>query len=149
MARTQVKTVFSHFLFVFGFICSIFEPFIRSVSDMMLPIQFAVCISHTPMDSFLRENVVLFTFAMSVLLFFTFIVLQRQFGGKENPQWLSSFCTFGLGLLTGFIVLFFALDIFYLRGAFLLLPTAFGFLSSLAPFWSPEGFHIFLENPNP
>ena len=123
------KRFFLPLLFVFGFICSIFEPVIRSVSghdvaDSIWPYAYRTL----QWTLFLRENVVLFTFAMSVLLFFTFIVLQRQFGGKENPQWLSSFCTFGLGVLSGFIVLFFALDIFYLRGAFLLLPTAFGFL---------------------
>ena len=107
------KRFFLPLLFVFGFICSIFEPVIRSVSghdvaDSIWPYAYRTL----QWTLFLRENVVLFTFAMSVLLFFTFIVLQRQFGGKDNPQWLSSFCTFGLGVLSGFIVLFFALDIF-------------------------------------
>jgi hypothetical protein len=77
---------------------------------------------------FLRGNLFLFTLGSSLLMFVTFIVLQRHVKGRGNPRWANGIGLCLLGLLSGFIVLFFALDVFYLRGAFLLLPTAYGFL---------------------
>jgi|TARA_B100001094_G_scaffold333439_1_gene412277 hypothetical protein len=120
--------IFLPLLFVTGLIASVTEPVFRSilgydVSDAIWPYAYRML----QWTMFLRENVVMFTFSMSVLLFLTFIVLQRQLGGKENPLWLRSMGCFTLGFLGGLIAMFFALDAYYLRGAFLLLPTAFGF----------------------
>jgi hypothetical protein len=115
--------------FFAGLFLSIIEPVLLSisgsdVSDAIWPYAYRTL----QWTMFLRGNLFLFTLGSSLLMFVTFIVLQRHVKGRGNPRWANGIGLCLLGLLSGFIVLFFALDVFYLRGAFLLLPTAYGFL---------------------
>ena len=115
--------------FFAGLFLSIIEPVLLSlsgseVSDAIWPYAYRTL----QWTMFLRGNLFLFTLGSSLLMFVTFLVLQRHVKGRGNPRWANGIGLCLLGLLSGFIVLFFALDVFYLRGAFLLLPTAYGFL---------------------
>ena len=127
--RVYSKDVFFPLAFVSGLILSVLEPLLSSlsgkdVSDSIWPYAYRTL----QWTMSLREGIFTFTLMMSVLLFLTFLVLQRQLKGRLNPRWANGIGVFLIGFLVGFIVLFFALDRFYLRGAFLLLPTLYGFL---------------------
>lgn len=127
--RFYESEVFLIVAFFAGLLLSVIEPVLRSyagydVSDAIWPYAYRTL----QWTMFLRGNLLIFTLGASVLMFATFIVLQRHMKGNVNPKWANGIGLGLLGLLTGFIVLYFALDIFYLRGAFLLLPTAYGFL---------------------
>ncbi|MDA8546538.1 hypothetical protein N9L11_02015, partial [Euryarchaeota archaeon] len=127
--RFYQSEVFLIIAFFAGLLLSVMEPVFRSfsgydVSDAIWPYAYRTL----QWTMFLRGNLFIFLLGTSVLMFATFIVLQRHMKGHQNPRWANGIGLSLLGLLTGFIVLFFALDIFYLRGAFLLLPTAYGFL---------------------
>lgn len=116
-------------MFLLGLLLSITEPTVRyfsgkNVSDSIWPHAYRTLV----WTMNLRENIFSLTLFMSILLFLTFLVLQRQFNGHDNPRWANATGALLLGILTGFITLFFALDIYYLRGAFLLLPTLYGIL---------------------
>ena len=127
--RLNSNSAFHTVLFFCGLFLSIVEPLARylsgkSISDSIWPYAYRTLI----WTMNLRDNMFLLTLFVSVLLFFTFLVLQRQLKGHENPRWANALGMILLGILIGFIVLYFALDVFYLRGAFLLLPTLYGFL---------------------
>ena len=72
----------------------------------------------------LRESAGL-TVALFVLIGLGGIGLRKAISSAENPSW-KPLVQAGLGLLMGLIALHFLLDVFYLRGAFLLLPTLMG-----------------------
>jgi len=127
--RVYSKGVFFPLAFLFGFIISIFEPIFlllsgKDISDSIWPYAYRTL----KWTMSLRESIFSFTLLMSALLFITFLVLQRQLKGNDNQRWANGIGIFLIGFIVGFIGLFFALDMFYLRGAFLLLPTLYGFL---------------------
>ena len=125
----QRSSVFFPFFFFLGLLLSVTEPVVRylsgmSISDSIWPHAYRTLL----WTMNLRDNIFEFTVLMSLLLFITFLVLQRQLRGQLNPRWANAIGTSLLGALTGFILLFLMLDVYYLRGAFLLLPTLYGFL---------------------
>jgi len=127
--RVYSRGAFFPLAFLLGFLLSVFEPITRfisgkDISDSIWPYAYRTL----TWTMSLRENILLFTVSMSILFFITFMVLQRQLKGQENQRWANGFGLLLIGFLVGFIGLFFALDTFYLRGAFLLLPTLYGFL---------------------
>ena len=127
--RLSENQGFLPLMFFSGLFLSIIEPTIRyfsgkSVSDSIWPHAYRTLV----WTMGLRENLFALTLFLSILLFLTFLVLQRQLKGRQNPRLANGIGTLLLGILVGFITLFFALDIYYLRGAFLLLPTLYGFL---------------------
>ena len=112
-----------------GFLASVIQPLIllfsgKDVNDAIWPHAYRTL--QTTM--FLREYVeFMFIFALlSVSISFIFIYFHVK--GKSNNLIFQRIMLFSLGLICGFIVLYFLLDIFYLRGAFLLLPTTYGII---------------------
>ena len=66
-------------------------------------------------------------FLCSLLMFFASLVaVQNHVKGKQLHVVHQRSLLFILGLFSGFTILYFLLDVFYLRGAFLLLPTMYG-----------------------
>ncbi len=129
LERITSSSGFLPLIFIFGLISSIVEPIFlllsgKDISDAIWPYAYRTL----QWTMALRDDIFSFTLLMSVLLFLTFLVLQRQNKGHNNPRWANAIGFFLIGLLIGFISLFFALDSFYLRGAFLLLPTLYGFI---------------------
>lgn len=127
--RFYSSSYFFVLAFVLGCVVSVFEPLLLSylgsgITDAIWPHAYRTL----QWTMLLRDNVFSFTLAVSLLMFATFVVLQRHLRGDTNPRWMNGLGFGFMGLLTGFILLFFALNEFYLRGAFLLLPTAYGFL---------------------
>ena len=127
--RLSENQGFLPLMFFSGLFLSIIEPTIRyfsgkNVSDSIWPHAYRTLV----WTMGLRENLFALTLFLSILLFLTYLVLQRQLKGLQNPRLANGLGTLLLGILVGFITLFFALDIYYLRGAFLLLPTLYGFL---------------------
>jgi hypothetical protein len=127
--RVYSSGAFFPLAFLLGLLLSVFEPITRfisgkDISDSIWPYAYRTL----TWTMSLRDNILLFTVSMSVLFFITFAILQRQLKGQENQRWANGIGLLLIGFLVGFIVLFFALDSFYLRGAFLLLPTLYGFL---------------------
>lgn len=128
-AKFSSSNSFFPILYLIGIVLSVAEPILRyvsgkNVSDSIWPHAYRTL----TWTMSLRANIFTLTLLMSVLLFLTFLVLQRQIKGQVNPIWANTVGVLLLGLLTGFLILFFALDQYYLRGAFLLLPTLYGFL---------------------
>lgn len=127
--KVYSKGLFFPFAFLLGFLLSVFEPLFlylsgKDISDAIWPYAYRTL----KWTMSLRESIFSFTLLMSALFFITFLVLQRQLKGQKNQRWANGIGVLLIGFLVGFIGLFFALDSFYLRGAFLLLPTLYGFL---------------------
>ena len=74
----------------------------------------------------LRENLTLMFFCTLMLFFASLVAVQNKLKGKPLPPVLHRSLLFAIGLFSGFTVLYFLLDVYYLRGAFLLLPTMYG-----------------------
>ena len=77
---------------------------------------------------FLRENITLLFFLALMLFFTSLITVKSQLKGQTLNQNLRRSLMFILGFFSGLTALYFLLDIFYLRGAFLLLPTLYGMI---------------------
>tara|TARA_S200000501_G_scaffold227619_1_gene213428 strand:- start:4066 stop:5721 length:1656 start_codon:yes stop_codon:yes gene_type:complete len=112
-----------------GLLASIIQPLIllfsgKDVNDAIWPHAYRTL----QMTMFLREYVELMIVFALILLIISVIFVNYQFKGKSNNLVFQRILLFFLGLIIGFIILYFLLDIFYLRGAFLLLPTTYGII---------------------
>ena len=91
--------------FFAGLFLSIIEPVLLSlsgsdVSDAIWPYAYRTL----QWTMFLRGNLFLFTLGSSLLMFVTFIVLQRHVKGRENPRWANGIGLCLLGLLSGVVL---------------------------------------------
>ena len=114
-------------ILVSGFIVSIIQPVIlflsgKDVNDAIWPHAYRTL--QTTM--WLRENLTLMFFLVLLMFFASLVSVKNKFKGKTLHHIHRSALQFVIGLISGFIVLYFLLDFFYLRGAFLLLPTLYG-----------------------
>jgi hypothetical protein len=76
----------------------------------------------------LREQVTMMLFFALLLFFASLVSLKSQVRGKPQNKTLNYALVFVGGLFSGLTMLYFLLDVFYLRGAFLLLPTSYGII---------------------
>jgi hypothetical protein len=76
----------------------------------------------------LRDNTTLMFFCALMMFFGSVVAIQSNLKGKPTNLYVRRFLLFLIGLISGFTVLYFLLDVFYLRGAFLLLPTMYGMI---------------------
>ena len=86
--RISSKGAFLPLIFVLGILASIFEPVFRllsgkGISDAIWPNAYRTLL----WTMGLRSDIFSFTLSMSILLLLTFLVLQRQLKGIENPRW--------------------------------------------------------------
>ena len=114
-------------LVFFGFIVAVIQPIFLSfsgeeINNAIWPHAYRALQA----TLFLGENVTLMTFCILVMLFSSFVAVQNNFKGKEPNILVQRTLLFTLGLVSGFTVLYFLLNTYYLRGAFLLLPTVYG-----------------------
>ena len=114
-------------ILVSGFVVSIIQPIIlflsgKDVNDAIWPHAYRTL--QTTM--WLRENLTLMFFLVLLMFFASLVSVKNKFKGKTLHHIHRSALLFVIGLISGFIVLYFLLDFFYLRGAFLLLPTMYG-----------------------
>jgi len=112
-----------------GFLASIIQPAIllfsgKDVNDAIWPHAYRTL----QMTMILRDNVEVMIFLALILFTISIVFITYQIKGKSNNLIIQRILLFLLGLICGFIMLYFLLDIFYLRGAFLLLPTAYGII---------------------
>ena len=112
-----------------GFLASIIQPIIllfsgKDVNDAIWPHAYRTLQA----TMLLRENVGIMVFFAIVLFCTSIIFVNQQIKGKPNNLVMQRILLFLLGLICGFITLYFLLDVFYLRGAFLLLPTSYGII---------------------
>ena len=114
-------------IIISGFISSIIQPVIlflsgKDVNDAIWPHAYRALQA----TMWLRENLTLMFFFVLLMFFASLVSVNNKFKGKELHKLHRGILLFVIGLISGFIVLYFLLDIFYLRGAFLLLPTTYG-----------------------
>ncbi|RJU98592.1 MAG: hypothetical protein DWC04_03070 [Candidatus Poseidoniales archaeon] len=112
-----------------GAIASILQPIIlllsgKDVTDAIWPHAYRALQA----TMFLRENITLLFFLGLMLFFTSFLAVNSILKGRPLNQNIRRFLLFILGLFSGLTALYFLLDIFYLRGAFLLLPTLYGMI---------------------
>ena len=112
-----------------GFLASIIQPVIllfsgKDVNDAIWPHAYRTL----QMTMILRDNIEIMIFLALILFTISIVFITYQIKGKSNNLIIQRILLFLLGLNCGFIMLYFLLDIFYLRGAFLLLPTAYGII---------------------
>jgi len=110
-----------------GFIASIIQPVIlflsgKDINDAIWPHAYRALQA----TMWLRDNLTLMFFFVLLMFFASLVSVNNKFKGKNIHQIHRGILLFIIGLISGFIVLYFLLDIFYLRGAFLLLPTLYG-----------------------
>ena len=110
-----------------GFLASVIQPIVllvsgKDVNDAIWPHAFRALQA----TMLLRSNLTLMFFLVLLMLFSSIVALNNRFKGKKLGKIHQSILLFVIGLFSGFTILYFLLDIFYLRGAFLLLPTMYG-----------------------
>ena len=112
-----------------GALASVLQPILlllsgKDVNDAIWPHAYRALQA----TMFLRENITLLFFLALMLFFTSLITVKSQLKGRALNQNLRRSLLFILGLFSGLTALYFLLDIFYLRGAFLLLPTLYGMI---------------------
>ena len=112
-----------------GALASVLQPILlllsgKDVNDAIWPHAYRALQA----TMFLRENITLLFFLALMLFFTSLITVKSQLKGQALNQNLRRSLLFILGLFSGLTALYFLLDIFYLRGAFLLLPTLYGMI---------------------
>ena len=110
-----------------GALAAIAQPIVlllagKDVNDAIWPHAFRALQA----TMFLRDNLTLMFFCTLMLFFASLVAVQNKLKGKPMAPALHRSLLFAIGLFSGFTVLYFLLDVFYLRGAFLLLPTMYG-----------------------
>lgn len=112
-----------------GGIVSILQPVIlllsgKDISDALWPHAYRALQA----TILLREHINLMFFLGLMLFFGSFVTVNSQLKGQPLNRNFRWFLLFLLGLFSGYTVLYLLLDVFYLRGAFLLLPTFYGMI---------------------
>ena len=97
--RISSNGAFLPLIFVLGILASIFEPVFRllsgkGISDAIWPNAYRTLL----WTMGLRSDIFSFTLSMSILLLLTFLVLQRQLKGIENPRWANAIGVFLISL---------------------------------------------------
>ena len=116
-------------LFGIGFLLSVLQPLFllltgKDVNDAIWPHAYRALQA----TMLLREQITLMLFFALLLFFASMVSLQSRVRGKTQNETLNYALVFVGGLFSGFTMLYFLLDVFYLRGAFLLLPTFYGII---------------------
>jgi hypothetical protein len=116
-------------LFGSGLLASVIQPMFllasgKEVNDAIWPHAYRALQA----TMFLRDHLTLMFFFALILFFSSAVSIKNQMSGKPAHQIIRRILLFISGLTTGFLFLYFLLDVFYLRGAFLLLPTAYGII---------------------
>ena len=116
-------------LFGSGLLASVIQPVFllasgKEVNDAIWPHAYRALQA----TMFLRDHLTLMFFFALILFFSSAASIKNQLSGKPPHQITRRILLFISGLTTGFLLLYFLLDVFYLRGAFLLLPTAYGII---------------------
>lgn len=116
-------------LFGIGFLLSVLQPLFllltgKDVNDAIWPHAYRALQA----TMLLREQITLMLFFALLLFFASMVSLQSRVRGKPQNEILNYALVFVGGLFSGFTMLYFLLDVFYLRGAFLLLPTFYGII---------------------
>ena len=130
LSESGTPSRFIDCLIVFsGFLASIIQPLIllfsgKDVNDAIWPHAYRTL----QMTMILRENIEMMVVFGVVMFIISVVFASLQIKGKTNNLIFQRTLLFLLGLIVGFILLYFLLDIFYLRGAFLLLPTIYAII---------------------
>ena len=111
------------FLFLSGLLISIFEPiYLLITGSSIASALWPMALGALDWTFFLREwRNELF----GVILVFTAIIFTKC-NDRSNLE--KAIATVLLGIVSGYLVVFLLLDIAYLRGGFILLPTVYGFI---------------------
>lgn len=110
-----------------GILASVFQPILllisgKDINDAIWPHAYRAL--QTTM--LLRNNITVMFFCTLLMFFASIATVRSQMKGKEMNLIIRRIILFLVGLISGFTGLYFLLDVFYLRGAFLLLPTIYG-----------------------
>jgi len=130
LSESGTPSRFIDCLIVFsGFLASIIQPLIllfsgKDVNDAIWPHAYRTL----QMTMLLRENIEMMIIFGLVMFIISVVFVSLQIKGKSNNLIFQRTLLFLLGLIVGFLVLYFLLDIFYLKGAFLLLPTTYAII---------------------
>lgn len=128
-ARLSWHRFLNPILFGSGMLASVIQPIFllasgKEVNDAIWPHAYRALQA----TMFLRDHLTLMFFFSLILFFSSAASIKNQMSGKQPHQLIRRVLLFISGLTTGFLILYFLLDVFYLRGAFLLLPTAYGII---------------------
>ena len=114
---------------IFGFILPFLEPCILLLlGDDLGGAFWPMALRTLDLTLFLRENR---SIIFGLLLIYS---IHTLLSGKSENTKVRLFCSFIIGLVFGLIVVFILLDLAYLSGAFVLLPTIYGFLIAITSF---------------
>ena len=123
------KSKYFAIIAVAGFVLAFIEPIILLLlGDDLGGAFWPMAIRTLELTLYLRENRSL-VFALTIIVTLTALVYNKS----ENPVSIM-LATFSVGLVFGLLVVFTLLDMAYMRGAFVLLPTLYGFLILILSF---------------
>ena len=123
------KSGFPLLLFFCGVVLSLLETiYMLILGNTLENAVWPLAIRTLELTFFLRENMPLVTiFCASLISASLWLMIRRQ-QQKYIPSWIGHLLVFISGVIMGSYGVFIIMDIRYLRGAFLLLPTLYGFI---------------------
>lgn len=129
LRRLTESKLFPVLLFTFGVAISLIETiYLLAKGNTLENAVWPLAIRTLELTTKLRENVPMIAILCGIILTIGLWLMIRRQRNKPIPTWVGLLLTFISGVIIGTYVVFVIMDFRYLRGAFLLLPTVYGFI---------------------
>ena len=129
LRRLTESKLFPVLLFTFGVAISLIETiYLLAKGNTLENAVWPLAIRTLELTTKLRENVPMIAIMCGIILAIGLWLMIRRQRNKPIPTWVGLLLTFIAGVIIGTYVVFVIMDLRYLRGAFLLLPTVYGFI---------------------
>ena len=129
LAKFIQSPIFPILIFSFGAIIAIIETiYLLILGNSLENAVWPIAIRTLEITLILRKSVPSVTLLCAIILSLGLWLMIRGQQKKYIPAWVKHVLVFFFGLIFGLYAVFVIMDIRYLRGAFLLLPTLYGFI---------------------
>ncbi|MCH2648280.1 MAG: hypothetical protein MKZ57_00530 [Candidatus Poseidoniaceae archaeon] len=129
LAKFIQSPIFPILIFSFGAIIAIIETiYLLILGNSLENAVWPIAIRTLEITLILRKSVPSVTLLCAIILSLGLWLMIRGQQKKYIPAWVKHVLVFFSGLIFGLYAVFVIMDIRYLRGAFLLLPTLYGFI---------------------
>ena len=129
LTKLTSKSFFPPLLFVSGVLVALVETiYLLILGNSLENAVWPLAIRNLELTFSLRKSVPTVAILCAVILTLGLWLMIRRQQQKSIPDWVGNFLIFISGVILGLYAVFVVMDLRYLRGAFLLLPTVYGFV---------------------
>ena len=129
LTKLTSKSFFPPLLFVSGVLVALVETiYLLILGNSLENAVWPLAIRNLELTFTLRKSVPTVAILCAVILTLGLWLMIRRQQQKSIPNWVGNFLIFISGVILGLYAVFVVMDLRYLRGAFLLLPTVYGFV---------------------